>query len=113
MEDAFFQEAVEESEKDLNRSNPSSEERLIKILLLACYCFVVVHSPPKVLVNNSDHAVKLKVMLEHADPFIIDVRRSWILRDALKEAKKKKFQPRMQMKVSYMVFQLGHVLQLP
>ena len=40
-------------------------------------------------------------MLEHADPFIIDVQRSWILRDALKEAKKKKFQPRMQMKVSY------------
>ena len=86
------------------------------MISLKCIVFVVVHSPPKELVNTSDHAVKFlvsKVMLEHADPFITDVRRSWILRDALKEAKKKKFQPRMQMKVSYMVFQLGHVLQLP
>ena len=51
MEDVFFQKAVEESEKDLNRSNPSSEERLISLkcigivvcLLLFLLLFIVFY----------------------------------------------------------------------
>ena len=58
MEDAFFQKAVEESEKDLNRSNPSSEEKLISLkcisivvsLLLFLLLFIVLQKSWLILV---------------------------------------------------------------
>ena len=58
MEDAFFQKAVAESEKDLNHSNPSSEERLISLkcasivvsLLLFLLLFIVLQKSWLILV---------------------------------------------------------------
>ena len=58
MEDAFFKKAVQESEKDLNRSNPSSEERLISLkyigigvsLLLFLLLFIVLQKSWLILV---------------------------------------------------------------
>ena len=43
--------------------------------------------------------LKLNVMEKKSDPFTIDIRRSILRKDALKEAKKAKFKPTKPMKV--------------
>ena len=43
--------------------------------------------------------LKLNVLEKKSDPFTIEIRRSTLLKDALKEAKKAKFKPTKPMKV--------------
>ncbi len=45
-------------------------------------------------------------VLEEGDPVVIEIRRSHLVKDAMKEARKKKFQPTKQLKVTYRIFYL-------
>ena len=50
-------------------------------------------------INTCINYLKLNVLEKKSDPFTIEIRRSTLLKDALKEAKKAKFKPTKPMKV--------------
>ena len=45
-------------------------------------------------------------MIVEEDPVIIEIRRSHVVKDAMKEARKKKFQPTKQLKVTYSLIEV-------
>ncbi len=53
------------------------------------------------MISTCEDAIKAlkSSVMEKADPFIIEIRRSHVVKDALKDARKKKFQPSKPVKV--------------